>query len=203
MKWLALVVTLTTSLGAVRVGTWRALKASGRGALRDGVYLLPDRADCSLVFSELSADGEAIVLELAARDAAQQRQFVALFDRSAEFKAFEVELAQRRQLLRSASEVPGRRILRALAQRLETLRGIDFFDSERGAKAATALEDLRVECEARWSPGEPTGSSQGVIARLDAIHFRARVWATRRRPWVDRFARAWLFLRFVDPAARI
>jgi hypothetical protein len=208
MQWLALVVTLPTSPSAVRVRTWRALKASGCGALRDGVYLLPGRADCSRVFGELStavkeASGEATVLELEARDAAQQKQFVALFDRSVEFKAFEVELAQRRRVLRSASDVAGRRILRALAQRLETLRSIDFFDSERGARAAAALENLRLECEARWSPGEPTGRPQGGIARLDFANYRARVWATRRRPWVDRLASAWLILRFVDPAARI
>jgi hypothetical protein len=208
MQWLALVVTLPTSPSAVRVRTWRALKASGCGALRDGVYLLPGRADCSRVFGELStavkeASGEATVLELEARDAAQQKQFVALFDRSVEFKAFEVELAQRRRVLRSASDVAGRRILRALAQRLETLRSIDFFDSERGAKTAAALENLRLECEARWSPGEPTGRPQGGIARLDFANYRARVWATRRRPWVDRLASAWLILRFVDPAARI
>jgi hypothetical protein len=28
------------------------------------------------------------------------------------------------------------------------------------------------------------------------------VWATRRRPWVDRLASAWLIRRFIDPQAR-
>jgi hypothetical protein len=28
------------------------------------------------------------------------------------------------------------------------------------------------------------------------------VWATRRRPWVDRLASAWLIRRFIDPRAR-
>jgi hypothetical protein len=208
MNWLALVITLPTSPGAVRVRTWRALKASGCGALRDGVYLLPDRADCAQVFAELAsavrvADGEATVLEFTARDAEQQEQFAALFDRSAEFKAFEADLAQQRRALRSATEVLGRRNLRALAQRLDALRGIDYFDSDRGAKAAAALETLRLECEARWSPGEPTGRQRTGIARLDPANYRARVWATRRRPWVDRLASAWLILRFVDPSARI
>ena len=93
--------------------------------------------------------------------------------------------------------------MRALAQRLDALRGIDYFDSDRGAKAATALETLRLECEARWSPGEPTGRQRSGIVRLDPADYRARVWATRRRPWVDRLASAWLILRFVDPSARI
>jgi len=207
MKWLGLIVALPTTPGAVRVRTWRALKASGCGALRDGVYLLPDRPDCAQVFAELAqavreADGEATVLEFAARDAAQQQQFVALFDHAEDFKAFEVELAQQRRALRSASEAAGRRTLRSLAQRFDALRGIDYFDSERGAKTAAALEALRLECEARWSPGEPTGRQRAGIVRLDPAKFRARLWATRRRPWVDRLASAWLVLRFVDPAAR-
>lgn len=28
------------------------------------------------------------------------------------------------------------------------------------------------------------------------------MWATRRRPWVDRLASAWLIQRFIDPEAR-
>ncbi|MEX0498407.1 chromate resistance protein ChrB domain-containing protein [Raoultella terrigena] len=28
------------------------------------------------------------------------------------------------------------------------------------------------------------------------------MWATRRRPWVDRLASAWLILRFIDTEAR-
>ncbi len=107
------------------------------------------------------AAGEATMLELAARDAEQQAQFVALFDRSAEYRDFERDLARQRRELKSAAEVAGRRALRALAQRLDALRGIDFFGGERGANVATALEDLRMECEARWSPGEPTAQAQG------------------------------------------
>jgi hypothetical protein len=206
-NWLALVTTLPTSPSAVRVRTWRALKASGCGALRDGVYLLPDRADCAQVFAELAAavrvaDGEATVLEFEARDPEQQAQFEELLDRSAEYKAFETELAQQRRLLRSAAEVAGRRTLRALAQRLDALRAIDYVGGDRGPKAAAALEKLRLECEARWSPGEPTGLQKSAIERLDPVDYQRRIWATRERPWVDRLASAWLIRRFVDPSAR-
>jgi hypothetical protein len=207
-KWLALVIALPTSPSAVRVRIWRAMKASGCGALRDGVYLLPDRPDCAHVFDGLGeevrqAAGEATLLELAARDAEQQAQFEALFDRSGEYKDLERDLSRQRRELRTAAEVAGRRALRTLAQRLEVLRGIDFFGGERGANVATALEDLRMECEARWSPGEPAAQVKGRIERLDAADYQGRTWATRRRPWVDRLASAWLIRRFIDPSARI
>jgi hypothetical protein len=206
-NWLALVLTLPTSPSSVRVRIWRALKASGCGALRDGVYLLPDRPDCARVLDGLAdevrqADGEATQLVFAARDIEQQRQFEALFDRSDEYRSFERDLASARRELRKMDEVPGRRALRALAQRLEALRSIDFSRGARGSAVATALEDLRLECEARWSPGEPAARAEGGIDALDAADYQGRIWATRERPWVDRLASAWLVRRFIDPSAR-
>jgi hypothetical protein len=199
LQWIALVTTLPTSPSAVRVRTWRALKASGCGALRDGVYLLPNRPDCVRVFDELAgavdaAHGEATLLEFDARDADQQSQFVALFDRSADFKIFATDVARLRRPLRTANENLARKEIRALAQRLESLRRIDFF-------AGTAGEDAAAAFEQRWSPGEPSAAERAIV-RLDRAEYRGRIWATRERPWVDRLASAWLILRFVDPEAR-
>jgi hypothetical protein len=207
MDWLALVITLPTSPSAVRVRIWRALKASGCGALRDGVYLLPAQAGCADVFEALAdevrqAGGEATRLELSARDREQQAQFVALFDRSADYKAFEVELAQQRRALRTANEVAGRRALRTLAQRLDALQAIDFFANGRGAATAAALEALRVASESRWSPGEPQAQAAGRIEAREAAEYQGRSWATRARPWVDRLASAWLIRRFIDRKPR-
>jgi hypothetical protein len=199
-------MTLPTSPSSVRVRTWRALKASGCGALRDGVYLLPNRPDCVRVFDELAraveaAHGEATLLEFDARDADQQSQFVALFDRSADFKNFATDVARLRRPLRTAAENLARKEIRALAQRLESLRRIDFFPGTSGEDAAAAFEALRLESEQRWSPGEPSAAERAIV-RLDRADYRKRVWATRERPWVDRLASAWLVLRFVDPEAR-
>jgi hypothetical protein len=205
--WLALVLTLPTSPSSVRVRIWRTLKASGCGALRDGVYLLPARPGCADVFDALAdevrqAGGEATRLVLAARDREQQQQFEALFDRSSEYKAFEIELARQRRALRTATELAGRRALRSLAQRLDALQAIDFFADGRGAGAATALEELRVACEARWSPGEPRTRAAGRIETRDPADYQGRTWATRARPWVDRLASAWLIARFIDRSPR-
>ncbi len=207
MNWLQLVTSLPTSPSAVRVRTWRALKASGCGSLRDGVYLLPDRPECARVFADLAeavreAGGDAHVIGFGARDAAQQAQFARMFDRSAEYREFSAELARSRRALRSDSESAGRRALRALGQKLDALRQIDFFDDGRGEEMTAALERLRLECESRWSPGEPKGATTAAIVRLDPAGFQRRVWATRRRPWVDRLASAWLVRRFVDRHAR-
>ncbi len=205
--WTALVLTLPTSPSAVRVRIWRALKASGCGALRDGVYLLPARPESADVFDALAdevrqAGGEATRLSFAAVDREQQTQFEALFDRSAEYKAFESELARQRRELRTANEAAGRRLLRSLQQKLDLLQAIDFFAAGRSASAAAALEELRVACEARWSPGEPHARPAGRIEARDPSDYQGRIWATRARPWVDRLASAWLITRFIDRTPR-
>lgn len=37
-----------------------------------------------------------------------------------------------------------------------------------------------------------------VLSKQD---FQNRVWATRKRPWIDRLASAWLIQNFIDPEA--
>ena len=49
---------------------------------------------------------------------------------------------------------------------------------------------------------QPSESKRrGAPARLDATAYRNRVWVTRPRPGVDRFASAWLIRRFIDREA--
>ncbi|MCR5884770.1 hypothetical protein LRS03_18700 [Rhizobacter sp. J219] len=50
--WLILTATLPTSPSGLRVRVWRALKATGAGTLREGVYVLPDHADTAQALHE-------------------------------------------------------------------------------------------------------------------------------------------------------
>ena len=82
--WSMLMLTLPTQPNAVRLRIWRALKALGCAALRDGAYLLPAAQGDG--FEPLAAEvrehgGTALVLELSPRDDAQRDQLLALFDR--------------------------------------------------------------------------------------------------------------------------
>lgn len=206
--WLLLILTLPSAPSAVRVRTWRALKAAGCAALRDGVYLLPERPDCAQVLAELAAavqaaGGTATRLTLTARDAAQQAAFVALFDRSADYRSRLQDIGRARRALRRAAEPAARKLLSDLAQQVESVRRIDFFPTAVAAEAVAALDALRGELDARFSPGEPSARRGTAITRRDPADYRGRVWATRRRPWVDRLASAWLIRRFVDSQARI
>ena len=75
--------------------------------------------------------------------------------------------------------------------------------------AATSVKGLPPKFEERQvkSSGRPRGRAphQAEVVRppaLDPKDYRGRVWVTRPRPGVDRFASAWLIRRFVDAEAR-
>src|SRR3981189_3335046 len=88
--WLMLVNSVSGENKTARMRIWRALKASGAAALRDGVYLLPKSEGARAVFAEQSqevvaAGGMAHIVAFGGEDDAQQREFVRLFDRSTDY----------------------------------------------------------------------------------------------------------------------
>ncbi|MBX3606661.1 MAG: chromate resistance protein [Piscinibacter sp.] len=203
--WSLLALTLPTRPNAVRLRIWRALKALGCPALRDGAYLLP-REHVGL-FESLAQDvrdhgGQASVLDLDGRDDAQRAELRALFDRSEAYAGWRSEADALAGRLPRLDEADARRRLRGVADALEALQRTDYCPGTAAEQAQARLADLRQALEDRFSAGEPRARAAHGIARLEPRRFQGRRWATRARPWVDRLACAWLIRRFVDPDAR-
>lgn len=201
-EWLILTATLPTHPSALRVRVWRALKVSGAGTLREGVYLLPSSAATAPSLREIertitAAGAEAHLLVATARDEAQERAFRALFDRADLYADLLQSVRQARAIPKKTKEGVQRKTLRMLEQQLQAIRGHDFFPGKAGEKADSAVAALRAEVERRFSPGEPAAAAT-PIQRQSIDDFQGRTWATRKRPWVDRLATAWLVQRFVD-----
>jgi hypothetical protein len=204
--WLVLTASLPTSPSGLRVRIWRALKTTGCATLREGVYILPTIAASAnelWTIEKAIQDGgaDAHMLTLQARDAAQEKTFRALFDRSEQYADFAQSLKDARKGLKTAGEPELRKLLRTLDQQLQAIRAADYFPGKAGASAGYGLETLRSEVEKRLSPGEPTPGA-GAIERQAKESFQGKTWATRKRPWVDRLATAWLVQRFVDAKPR-
>jgi len=203
--WALLLLTLPTQPNAVRLRVWRALKAMGCEALRDGAYVLPSEHAARL--EPLAAEvrehgGSATVLELSARDDAQRRDIVALFDRGAAYAAWHETVATLQGELGALTELEARRRVRAACDALDALRAIDYYPGAAAEQAQAASQALRTALDAQFSRGEPVAQAALGIARLDMRRFQGKRWATRARPWVDRLACAWLIRRFVDEDAR-
>lgn len=206
VNWLILTATLPTSPSGLRVRVWRALKATGAGTLREGVYVLPEHAPSAATLWELErtiadAGADAHMLVVQARDEAQERTFRALFDRSEQVAEFVQSLKEARGRIRKSTEAEVHRSLRTLESQWHALQSIDFYPGKDSVKAAAALAALRREVELHLSPDEPAATQAAIPPRAIA-EYQGCTWATRRRPWIDRLGTAWLVQRFIDGKPR-
>lgn len=204
--WLMLVSSLPGPHQTARMRIWRALKASGAGALRDGVYVLPHSDTARSVFEEqaqavVGAGGTAQILAFDGTDEVQQAELERLFDRSAEYAALFEKLDAIKADLGKAEEADARRQLSALRREIAALTAIDYFPGAARLQVEQALADAETVTNRRFSPDEPH-AVPGNLASRDRADFQGRTWATRRRLWVDRVASAWLIRRFIDPTAK-
>jgi hypothetical protein len=203
MNWLLLIISLPTQNGTIRMRAWRALKACGAAVLRDGVYVLPDAATWRSTLESIGADvrlggGRALVL---CCDEPDDAQFATLFDRSDDYAALLAQIDVTRRSLSAESALDTLKHARKLRRTYASLVEIDFFPGESQRQVDSALQELEAMANQALAPDEPHGV-EGTIPRLFAEDYQGRLWATRRRPWVDRLACAWLIRRFIDPQAR-
>lgn len=202
--WIALISSLPTENATARMRAWRSLKASGTAVLRDGVYLMPEQEDCrhtldSVAADILSAGGTALVVRL---EEPINGHFADLFDRSSHFAALLADIAAARELLTPDTVNEVLKQSRKLRKIFANIVAIDFFPGEARKQAGEALQDLELQAAWALSPDEPRPIIE-TIESLSIQDYQGRIWATRRRPWVDRLACAWLIRRYIDPQATL
>lgn len=202
--WIALITSLPTENAAARMRAWRNLKASGAAVLRDGVYLMPEREDCrgtlDIVAADIrAAEGTALLVRL---EEPGDTNFVALFDRSAEFATLLGDVVAARNGLGPDTANDALKQARKLRKAFANLAAIDFFPGEARKQADEALHEFEQQAARALSPDEPHPVEHS-ITRLEIRDYQGRLWATRQRPWVDRLACAWLIRRYIDPQATI
>lgn len=204
--WLLFVLTLQGHQKTARMRVWRALKGLGAAVLRDGVYLLPNRDALRSRIEALEKDvveyaGSSQILEINARNTAQEWHFQQLFDRTPAYEALMREIRKLHSAMPKVKPGPLSQQVAQLQRNFESIAAQDYFPSEAANQTRRTLADLALLAARTLSPGEPHSISKN-IPRVDPKKYRARKWATRRRPWADRLASAWLILRFIDEKAQ-
>ena len=204
MHWLILVMSLPTENATVRMRAWRALRAAGAAVLRDGVYLLPARDDCRLTLEAIAGDVQAGggSTHLMTADEPYDGGFAAMFDRSDDYAALLDEIRQASDTLDAGTALETAKQARKLRKTFAAFVAIDFFAGEAQKQTDAALQELEIAAGRALAPDEPH-AVRSTIKRLRIEDYKRRVWATRRRPWVDRLACAWLIRRYIDRKARI
>ncbi len=165
---------------------------------------MPGRAPCRETLEAIAGDvrtcgGTALVLQV---EESNDGNFVALFDRSAEFSALTADIVKARAELSADTAQDILKLSRKLRKAFASLSAIDFFPGEAQRQTETALRELELSIVRTLSPDEPH-SIGGKIPNLAILDYQGRTRATRSRPWVDRLASAWLIRRFIDPQAQL
>jgi hypothetical protein len=205
-EWQLLVISLPTNSATARMRIWRALKALGCSALRDGAYLLPRTEPLQSQLGALAVDttregGSAWLLSVTSQSAEDDAAFKALFNRNEEYAEFTKAVTEAGRTATTLTPQDLNKALRKLRRDYEVLRNIDYFPDETSAHAEAVWMDFVNIAESILSSGEPQ-TIQAPITRLVTAEYQEKVWATRHRLWVDRVASAWLIRRFIDPTAR-
>ena len=201
-----LVLSLPTRNSTIRMRVWRALKESGCGVLRDGVYVLPAASAGTAILAAMeseirTAGGFAMTVELKLRSAEQLAHIRKLFDRSVDYGALVQKISALQASLLRIGPRRAQTAVRRLERSLAKLSAIDFFPAQAKLQAVDAISAIKRDFQEAYSRGEPRPSRKR-LQQVNGSRYQRRVWATRKDPWVDRLASAWLIKRFIDRDAR-
>jgi hypothetical protein len=202
----ALVLSLPSHNKTVRMRIWRAMHAMGCGVLRDGVYLLPANSAQQARFSDLEADvkaagGFAMTVEMNFSTTIQFDWACKLFDRTGNYASLVTQINAAEKSLARLPRPRADSLVKRLHRAFGEIAAIDFYPGQAKRQAQDALAGLEHAARNLFSSDEPR-KARRKIKSLDPLHYQGRVWATRKSPWIDRLASAWLIKRFVDRKAR-
>jgi hypothetical protein len=205
-KFQALLLSLPSHNSTLRMRLWRSLKSTGCAVLRDGVYILPADAPQVSALTEVESEvkqarGFAMTVQLTVKGPEELAHIRKLFDRNGEYGAVIDQIKRTKSGLARLGKRKAETALQRLRGSFEELVALDFYPAHAQQQAKDALAALELEAHALFSEGEPR-ASRARIRALDAAKYRGRLWATRKSPWVDRLASAWLIKRFIDNNAK-
>jgi hypothetical protein len=94
--------------------------------------------------------------------------------------------------------LPGQ--LDKIAKAFAEAQRVDFFSSAEGVSLRASIDLLQNELSQLLGSKKKVEQT-AVFSRKLAADYRGRIWATRKSPFVDRMACAWLIRRYIDPEA--
>lgn len=192
-----LISSLPTQNSTARMRVWRSLKASGAATVRDGVYLLPithSEKFEAIAQDVISEQGSAYIFQA---EAPLNLEIISLFNRNEEYEALHKQLVDLNQNQSESEKKELLKQVRKLRKNFDALVEIDYFPNETQSQIQSELISLEQSIARLGEVNEPI-STQEKIKRLLKKDYQNQVWATRKHPWIDRLASAWLIKNFID-----
>lgn len=190
---------------------WRKLMKAGAVLLKGSVYILPFSSEHYellqwLVSEVKEMDGDAALIAIDGIDTMKDEEIVAHFNQARRDDYLPLanrleEIVRKWDTVRKGGQGVN---VKSLAGQLEKIRksfeetqAIDFFATTEGSALKDRIDYLREEFQKQEEPGKKSVEGK-TIARKSVNGYRNRTWVTRKHPFVDRMASAWLIKRFID-----
>ncbi len=213
-EWLLFFYTVPSKPVSNRMKIWRMLTKAGAVQFKGSGYILPANDDHYellqwLVSTVAAMQGEAAFVKVPAIETMKEDEIVGLFIQQREKDYF--DLGNRLDALERKVGVTGKPAtlndnknfeedLQKLVREFQDIGRIDFF-ATKGRKAMGNRLNSLSSAIAGTNRREATVTAVEVPRRR-AAEFQEKMWVTRKRPFIDRIASAWLIKRFIDPNAR-
>ncbi len=213
-KWVLFFYSVPSRPVSNRMKVWRKLLKAGAVQLKGAVYILPFSDEhyefLQWLLSEVtSMKGEGAIVSIVKVDTMEDAEVIALFGRQREeeyktvVKALD-GLERRLQSIRKGASFPDGRAFPAtfgkIRKDFEEIQKIDFFASVTGRSLKARLERAKIDLS-RLSGNEGRTERPSEVRPRSATAYHGKLWVTRKRPFVDRMASAWLIRRFIDADA--
>lgn len=211
-EWLLIFYSVPSHPVSTRMKIWRKLVRSGAVQLKGAVYIIPATDEHQEFFQWLigevrSLGGDGAFARSSAIETMSDAEVRELFigQISEEYRGLDKAVAaleQKVQSIRKGTKLQDKpRLIDQLARAVkdfEEIRKRDFFTSTAGEAVKKRLQQLDTGLKGldKAVPGEAA-----TISLKRTEKYQNRVWITRKKPFVDRMASAWLIKRFIDPKA--
>jgi hypothetical protein len=212
-SWLLFFYTLPSKPVRNRMTIWRKLLKAGALPFKGSVYILPYAEQHHefltwLASEVLSLKGEGSFVRVEKIETIDNRQIISLFNQQRE--------SDYQRILKGIDEIERKisstRIggasqdkknityqIRKCQKDFEEIRKIDFFISKSGLEIERRLD--KIITTLNGLSGTEENKHTVTIAPARNEDYQHKTWATRKRPFVDRFASAWLIKKFIDENA--
>lgn len=211
--WLLFFYSVPSKPVSGRMKIWRKLAKSGTLQFKGAVYMLPISDEHYEFFSWLvdeveAMGGEAAFTRVASIDSVDDQQIIELFRRRKTEEYIPVSkaidnLETKLNSIKKGSSTKNISYLSGEAAKIskafEELKKTDFFSSPDGKTLQKRINSLFATLKA--FSADTDNSTISTVPQKRIADYQAMVWVTRKKPFVDRMASAWLIRRFIDTHA--
>lgn len=211
--WLLFFYSVPSKPVSNRMKIWRKLSKTGAVQIKGAVYVLPMNEEHYEFFQWLVAEvssmsGEAAFTRVDTIDSMKDQEIMNLFNvhKGVEYQAISKVLEDLEAKVNSVKKGSKPHNLKALSAQInkatrsydEALK-TDFFYSNTGTLLRSRLDALNTAIKVFLGTAPEIKPASVPSRKLK--DYQMKVWISRKRPFVDRMASAWLIRRFIDKSA--